>query len=144
MNTTETKPVHGSPEDNIEILKVFHTKKIDPLAWARWYVDEASKRRRPSVILAQYRDEAMHIITSNNARNPRVYGSIARGQDTVNSDVNFLVDARECSMLDLAHIRNELQKLLGVPVSITPADTTAPQMDQAAYANAIALAQFPK
>lgn len=138
------KPAHGTTEDNIEIQKLFHALKVDPLAWAKWYMEEASKRRRPSEILAQHRQEAIHIIEEHKGLNPRVFGSVARGDDTINSDINIMIDAQECSMVDLGRMRTDLQKLLGVPVSLIPSDFMFPQIEQATTVQTIPLDKFPK
>ncbi|CAK7068344.1 hypothetical protein CUZ56_02375 [Saezia sanguinis] len=138
------KPAHGTTEDNIEIQKLFHALKVDPLAWAKWYMEEANKRRRPSEILAQHRQEAIHIIEEHKGLNPRVFGSVARGDDTINSDINIMIDAQECSMVDLGRMRTDLQKLLGVPVSLIPSDFMFPQIEQATTVQTIPLDKFPK
>jgi len=48
-----------------------------------------------------------------------VFGSVVRGQDTENSDPDILVDPTpETTLMDVAAIQVELQRLLGVSVDV--------------------------
>jgi predicted nucleotidyltransferase len=48
-----------------------------------------------------------------------VFGSVVRGQDTENSDLDILVDPTpETTLMDVAAIQVELQRLLGVSVDV--------------------------
>ena len=59
------------------------------------------------------------VIESHRARNARVFGSVARGADTDESDLDLLVDpTSETTLLDIGAIRHELHVLLGVPVDV--------------------------
>jgi predicted nucleotidyltransferase len=49
--------------------------------------DEASK------VLAQYRETIRRIIARGPLSNPRVFGSVVRGDDHEDSDLDLLVDA---------------------------------------------------
>lgn len=50
---------------------------------------------------------------------PRVFGSVARGADGVDSDVDLLVDAApDLDLLDLVDAAQELEELLGRSVDI--------------------------
>lgn len=52
-------------------------------------------------------------------RNPRLFGSCSRGDDTSESDIDILVDPTETTTLfDIGAIRHELLQLLGVPVDV--------------------------
>jgi predicted nucleotidyltransferase len=56
-------------------------------------------------------------VAAHRACDPRVFGSVARGEDTEDSDLDLLVDTvEETSLFDLAAIELEL---LGVPVQVT-------------------------
>ncbi|MBT9497166.1 nucleotidyltransferase [Zoogloea oleivorans] len=59
--------------------------------------------------------------------NPRVFGSVLRGTDEDNSDLDLLVDpSSETTLFDLGGLQVELEALLGVPVDVlTPADLPA-------------------
>ncbi|MFL5166619.1 MAG: nucleotidyltransferase family protein, partial [Microvirga sp.] len=50
---------------------------------------------RPSEILALKADEIREIIARYPVRNPRIFGSAARGEDAEGSDLDLLVDPLE-------------------------------------------------
>ena len=50
-----------------------------------------------------------------------VFGSVARGEDSSQSDVDFLVEMREgASLFGVAGFSYEIEKLLGIPVDVVP------------------------
>ena len=59
--------------------------------------------------------------------NPRVFGSVLRGTDEDDSDLDLLVDpSPETTLFDLGGLQAELEALLGVPVDVlTPGDLPA-------------------
>lgn len=75
---------------------------------------------RASLAFATNRTTIRRVVEAHAARNPRVFGSVARGDDTETSDVDLLVDTTETtSLFDVAAIELELEQLLGVPVHVT-------------------------
>ncbi len=51
--------------------------------------------------------------------NPRVFGSVLRGEDQDGSDLDLLVDpAPRTSLLDLAGLQIEIEQLVGVRVDL--------------------------
>jgi len=59
------------------------------------------------------------VVESHRARNARVFGSVLHGQDTDSSDLDILVDpTAETTLMDVATIQVELQRLLGVSVDV--------------------------
>lgn len=79
---------------------------------------------KPSVALETHRAEIRRIVAANKAANPRVFGSVVRGEDRDGSDLDILVDALPgATLFDLGGIQYELQELLGVPIDLlTPGD----------------------
>jgi len=74
---------------------------------------------KPSEALQLHRDDIRRIVLSRNARNPRVFGSVLRGDDADGSDLDILVDPTpETSIFDIGEIRYQLRTLLGVPVDV--------------------------
>jgi predicted nucleotidyltransferase len=74
---------------------------------------------KPSEALALHREGIRAIVLANRACNPRVFGSVARGEDTEASDLDLLVDTLpETSLLDVGCIWQEVHELLGVPVDV--------------------------
>jgi uncharacterized protein len=87
---------------------------------------------RPSEALNRHREEIRHIVKSTRASNPRVFGSVLRGEDTEGSDLDILVDPTpETSILDIGALRFRLRTLLGVEVDVlTPQALHAKMRDQ--------------
>ncbi len=55
----------------------------------------------------------------HNAKNPRLFGSCSRNEDSASSDIDILVDPTESTTLfDIGAIRQELLELLGTPVDV--------------------------
>jgi predicted nucleotidyltransferase len=79
---------------------------------------------RPSEALAKHREEVLEIISRYPVSNPRVFGSVARGEDVEGSDVDILVDRKgRLTFIDLAKLEIELETLLNVPVGVhTPGE----------------------
>ena len=51
--------------------------------------------------------------------NARVFGSVLRGEDTEQSDLDILIDPTpKTSLMDVAAIQIELEELLGVSVDV--------------------------
>ncbi len=74
---------------------------------------------KPSDLLSHQRDAIRRVILSHRAANPRIFGSVARGNDTEDSDLDLLIDPTpETTLLDIGAIRHELLKLLGIPVDV--------------------------
>jgi predicted nucleotidyltransferase len=73
---------------------------------------------RPSDRLRAHRDEAVRLIERNGGTNPRVYGSVARGEDTPSSDVDLLVTVPPEAAWTFVSTGRELSELLGVPVDV--------------------------
>lgn len=74
---------------------------------------------RPSEALALNRDVIRHVVESHRASNARVFGSVLRGEDVDGSDLDILVDPTpETTLMDVATIQVELQRLLGVSVDV--------------------------
>lgn len=59
------------------------------------------------------------MVETYRATNPRVFGSVLRGEDTENSDLDILIDPHaDTTLMDVATIQVELQRLLGVTVDV--------------------------
>lgn len=84
----------------------------------------AALRGRPSERVARHRQEIRTVVAHHHASSPRLVGSIARQEDTPDSDVDLLVDFdAEASLLDEIGLRLALTDLLGVPVDVIAADS---------------------
>jgi uncharacterized protein len=76
-------------------------------------------KMKPSQALAAHRSEIREIVLAHRAVNARVFGSVAQGLDTDQSDLDILVDTTaDTTLFDLGAIRYKLRNLLGVPVDV--------------------------
>ena len=73
--------------------------------------------------MQSHRDAIRHVVASHRARNPRVFGSVLRGEDTEESDLDLLIEpTAETTLMDIGAIRLELRRMLGVPVDVLTPD----------------------
>lgn len=74
---------------------------------------------KPSLALASNRDAVRRVVEAHRACNPRIFGSVVHGDDTEDSDLDILIDPTpETTLMDVAAIQVELQRLLGVSVDV--------------------------
>jgi predicted nucleotidyltransferase len=74
---------------------------------------------KPSLALASNRDEVRRVVAAHRACNPRVFGSVVHGDDDEGSDLDILIDpTSETTLMDVAAIQVELERLLGVSVDV--------------------------
>jgi predicted nucleotidyltransferase len=69
--------------------------------------------------LTELRDAIHRAAASSGARDIRVFGSVARGEEDAASDVDFLVSLDPGrTLLDLARLEMRLEALIGRPVDV--------------------------
>ena len=62
------------------------------------------------------------VAARHHASRVRLFGSVARGEDRPDSDIDLLVDFTEdSSLFDVMHMTEELQDVLGHPVDVVSA-----------------------
>lgn len=94
----------------------------------------------PSELLATERNSILRLAELHGARNVRVFGSVARGDATRESDVDFLVDMEEGrSLLDLVGLWQDLQDLLGMQVDVISEGGISPYLRAKILAEAVTL-----
>jgi len=82
-----------------------------------------ARRKRPSAALIAGRAAVKRALARHGLTNPRVFGSVARGDDTESSDLDLLVDAqRGISLLDLVKAKHAVEDVLRVPVDLVTLD----------------------
>lgn len=70
-------------------------------------------------VLKQKRQDILAIACRYGAKKVRVFGSVVRGEDGPDSDVDFLVELeRGRSLMDLGGLLMDLQELLGRKVDV--------------------------
>jgi predicted nucleotidyltransferase len=99
-------------------LSAFESGKVEPRPETVARILDAT-RLRPSVLLQRHRSEVLDAVRRRHASNVRVFGSVAREEDTPASDIDFLVTFDEnASLLDAAGLLLDLEALLGVSVDV--------------------------
>ena len=89
--------------------------------------DISRRAARPSAVLHHEREAVMNIAARHGATEIAVFGSVARGEDTPESDVDLLVTFEPGrSLVDQAALMRALEGLLGVPVEIVSAGALRP------------------
>ena len=85
------------------------------------------EKRTPSDALREGRALIRSLAEKHRTRNPRVFGSTARGEDTADSDLDILVDTIPgTSLFNLGGLQVELEDALRVRVDVrTPLDLPA-------------------
>jgi uncharacterized protein len=90
--------------------------------------------------LRQRRLAIIETAARRRAHDVRVFGSVARGEDTAASDVDLLVELEEgVGLVDFAGLKRELSELLGVDVDVVPAATLKARVRDEVLADAIPL-----
>lgn len=95
-------------------------------------------RGRPSTRVQHHRSAIRALVEQHHASSPRLIGSVARGADTANSDVDLLVDFNDdATLLDEVGLRQALTDLLLVRVDVVESDTLRGAMRDRVLAEAV-------
>ncbi|KAF0112390.1 MAG: putative DNA polymerase [Hyphomonadaceae bacterium] len=74
---------------------------------------------RPSLSLKKHKAKIQEIIGASVASNPRIFGSVLRGDDVDGSDLDILVDvAPKTTLIDMARLQIDLENLTKVKVDV--------------------------
>jgi len=96
------------------------------------YIDLQTLRAR--------REEILGCAAGHGAGDVRVFGSLARGDARLESDVDLLVRMEPGrSLLDLVGLWQDLEDLLGVQVDVLSEGGVNPHLRERIYADAVAL-----
>lgn len=72
--------------------------------------------------LHEQREAILNLVRVHKGRSVAVFGSVARGEDTADSDIDLLVEFEPASsLLDLIELEEALQDLLGTGVDVISA-----------------------
>jgi uncharacterized protein len=91
--------------------------------------------------LREHRAEIRAAAERVGARNVRVFGSVARGEETPESDVDLLVDfpARERGLLPLLTLAEQVEQIVGRQVDVAAVEAMADPVRERALAEAVPL-----
>jgi predicted nucleotidyltransferase len=91
-------------------------------------------------LLREKRDEILRIAARHGASNVRVFGSVARGEASTQSDIDFSVELeRGRSLLDHAALMIDLESLLGRRVDVATDRGLKPQVRERILQEAVRL-----
>lgn len=95
---------------------------------------------RPSEILPQHRETIRQLVLQAGMANPRVFGSVLRGEDGEDSDLDILVDpAPRASLLDMEQLQSEIEQVVGVKVDLRTPGEIHPKFRDKVLSEAAAL-----
>ncbi len=90
--------------------------------------------------LRRRRKAVVQCAASRGASNVRVFGSVARGEDTEASDIDLLVDlAPDVGLVGLSALSRELSDLLGTSVDVVPTEALKASTRDEVLAEAVEL-----
>ncbi|MDQ1571615.1 MAG: uncharacterized protein QOF79_2289 [Actinomycetota bacterium] len=100
-----------------------------------------SKTKSPlQTVVDQNRLRLVRSLSKLGARNVRLFGSVARGDDGPESDIDLLVDINSnVGLFALGQMRGEAERILANSVDIVPANSLKPDVADRVLAEAIPL-----
>jgi predicted nucleotidyltransferase len=102
--------------------------------------ESEQKRSRIFIALKEKRQEILRLAQAHGASNVRVFGSVARGEEGPESDLDLLVEMKpECSLLDLISLWQDLEDLLGHKVDVITEGGISPYLRDHIHAEAVPL-----
>jgi predicted nucleotidyltransferase len=100
----------------------------------------------PSLALRElidaHRDELIAVMQRYGAKNPRLFGSVARGDATEDSDIDILVDLDPVDgniLFRAGGLNDEFRRILGREVDVFSAELLKHRVSETALADAVAL-----
>lgn len=103
-------------------------------------VSEHSESLR--ALIARNRDAVEEVLSRYGARNPRLFGSVARGHARHGSDIDILVDLDPDAgnpLLRVAGISEEVSRILGTRVDVVADSLLREPVSETAHRDAVAL-----
>ncbi|MCB5201202.1 nucleotidyltransferase family protein [Neorhizobium sp. T786] len=95
---------------------------------------------RPSEALNKNRSVIREIVARRRVSNPRVYGSVLRGEDRPGSDLDILVDpSPDTNLLTLGGLEGDLSDALGIRVDVKVPGDFPPAVRARIMAEAVAV-----
>lgn len=90
--------------------------------------------------LSKNRRQVLAVAIAHGATNIRVFGSVARGTDTSESDIDLLADmAPGTGLFGLARLERDLSEILGAEVDVVPANGLRNHLAQQVLSEAVPL-----
>lgn len=84
-------------------------------------------KKQPTI--AEIRKVVLPITREYNVRNVRIFGSFARGEPRMRSDIDLLIDPPDgMTLFDLSGLKIDLEEALERKVDVVPADSIKPAL----------------
>lgn len=100
----------------------------------------AAPKSRLQVVLDRNRLRLRRELHELGASNIRVFGSVARGEDTDASDVDILVDLDDSTgLFALGRMRSAAERILGASVDVVPENSLKPDVRERVLVEAVPL-----
>ncbi|TKB26465.1 nucleotidyltransferase [Desulfopila sp. IMCC35006] len=93
-----------------------------------------------SMLLSKHKKDINKIACSHGARSVRVFGSFARGEETISSDIDLLIELDpKRSLLDIISMKYEIEDLTGRNVDVVSAKGLSPYLAEKIIKEAVPL-----
>lgn len=113
------------------LIAAIESGRRQPSTSARRALAEALQVR-PSLVISARRHDIATVFQRAGLPQPRIFGSVARGDDAVGSDVDLVVEfGDQNDIADLLALEDELSRMLTVKVDIVDARSAGPVLEQA-------------
>jgi predicted nucleotidyltransferase len=89
--------------------------------------------------LRAMRDDILALARAHNVEDIRIVGSVARGEATLDSDIDFLLSISPRSVFDLVGLWLDLRELLGYEISVIPYNAKNPDFMRSVLDDAVEL-----
>jgi predicted nucleotidyltransferase len=95
---------------------------------------------RPSEVLPKHRDTIRQLVLQAGMANPRVFGSVLRGEDKDGSDLDILIDpAPNASLLTMVKLQSQLEEATGIKIDLRTPGEIHPRFREKVLAEAASL-----
>ncbi|MGO9437250.1 MAG: nucleotidyltransferase family protein [Terracidiphilus sp.] len=95
---------------------------------------------KPSEALPKHREIIRQLVLQAGMANPRVFGSVVRGEDTDGSDLDILVDpAPRASLLTMVRLQDQLEDVTGIKIDLRTPGELHPRFRERVLAEAASL-----
>jgi predicted nucleotidyltransferase/DNA-binding XRE family transcriptional regulator len=103
--------------------------------------DKPEAHQSLAALVHEHRSEIHAAAEAIGASNVRIFGSVARGDETPNSDIDLLVDfpAKDRGLFALLRLADNVEGIVGRPVDVAAVEALAPRVRERALAEAIPL-----
>jgi uncharacterized protein len=91
------------------------------------------------VLVESRRNQMRSVLIEHGVREAAVFGSVSRGEDSTESDLDLLVDLPEATYVRLGALRADLEDVLGIPVDVTTPELLTDEIRDVAEREAIPL-----